>query len=316
MTIDAVADRVTARADRRAHPARRSAVAGFLLALPPVLVVALFIGVPVVLALAFSVGFTGGLNAVIAAIGQNVHRADGLVPTFAAYGDVFATDSFWQDLALTLGVTAASTAIVVVLAGGIGLYLRLHGGFLARLLSAVAIVPLFIPVVIASWAILTFYAADGFLSSAAAQVGLTAPVWSYTAVAVVIGSAWTSLPFAVLMIASGLQSIPDALIDAARDAGAGTVRIVRTVLLPMSAVPIVIAVTFTAIGVIGSYTVPYFTGPNAPTMLGVALANYFTSYNQPQQSLVMAFVVFLAASGIGALYVWANFRTARREGRA
>jgi ABC-type spermidine/putrescine transport system permease subunit I len=83
----------------------------------------------------------------------------------------------------------------------------------------------------------------------------------------------------------------------------------------MCAVPIVIAVTFTAIGVIGSYTVPYFTGPNAPTMLGVSLASYFTSYNQPQQSLVMAFVVFLAAAVIGALYVWANFRSARQEGR-
>jgi ABC-type spermidine/putrescine transport system permease subunit I len=280
-----------------------------------VVVIALFVGVPVVLALAFSVGFTGGLNSVIAAVGQNVHRADGVVPTFAAYGDVFATDSFWQDLALTLGVTAASTTLVLVLAGGIGLYLRLRGGWLARVLSAVAIVPLFIPVVIASWAILTFYAADGFLRSLLAQVGLEGPVWSYSAIAIVIGSAWTSLPFAVLMITSGLQSVPDALIEAARDAGAGTAHIVRTILLPMCAVPIVIAVTFTAIGVIGSYTVPYFTGPNAPTMLGVSLASYFTSYNQPQQSLVMAFVVFLAAAVIGALYVWANFRSARQEGR-
>ncbi|OJX75272.1 MULTISPECIES: ABC transporter permease [unclassified Leifsonia] len=302
-------------ADRSAHPARRSAVAGFLLALPPVVVIALFVGVPVILALAFSVGFTGGLNTVIAAVGQNVHRADGIVPSFGAYGDVFTTEAFWQDLALTLAVTVASTAIVVVLAGGIGLFLRLQGGRLARVLSAIAIVPLFIPVVIASWAILTFYAADGFLRSLLAQFGIEGPVWSYTAVAIVIGSAWTSLPFAVLMITSGLQSIPDALIEAARDAGAGTVRIVRTILLPMSAVPLVIAVTFTAIGVIGSYTVPYFTGPNAPTMLGVSLASYFTSYNQPQQSLVMAFVVFLAAAGIGALYVWANFRSARREGR-
>lgn len=300
---------------RSASTARRSAVTGFLLALPPVVVIALFVGVPVVLALAFSVGFTGGLNSVIAAVGQNVHHADGALPTFAAYGDVFATEVFWQDLGLTLGVTVASTAIVVVLAGGIGLYLRLRGGWLARFLSAIAIVPLFIPVVIASWAILTFYSADGFLRSLLAQIGVDGPVWAYTATAIVIGSAWTSLPFAVLMIVSGLQSVPDALIEAARDAGAGTVRIVRTILLPMSAVPIVIAVTFTAIGVIGSYTVPYFTGPNAPTMLGVALASYFTSYNQPQQSLVMAFVVFLAAAGIGALYVWANFRSARREGR-
>ncbi|WP_285725474.1 ABC transporter permease [Psychromicrobium xiongbiense] len=298
-----------------ARTARWSSVQGFLLALPPIVVILVFIGVPVLLALGFSVGFTGGLNSVIAAVGQNVHRGDGLAPSFGAYGDVFSTEEFWRNLGLTLLVTLASTVIVMVLAGGIGLYLRLHGGWLARLLSAVSMVPLFIPVVIASWAILTFYSADGFLRSLLAQLGVDGPVWSYSVVAIVIGSAWTSLPFAVLMISSGLQSIPDALIDAARDAGAGTVRIVRTILVPMSTVPLVIAVTFTAIGVIGSYTVPYFTGPNSPTMLGVSLANYFTSYNQPQQSLVMAFVVFLVASGIGALYVWANFRSARREGK-
>ncbi|MBF4562658.1 sugar ABC transporter permease [Microbacterium sp. VKM Ac-2870] len=305
----------TRAADRGARAASRSAVAGFVLALPPVLVVTAFVGLPVLLALAFSVGFTGGLNEVVAAVGQNVHRADGAVPTFAAYGDVFVTPEFWDDLVLTLAVTVVSTLVVLLLAGGVGLYLRLRGGWLARLLSTVAIVPLFIPVVIASWAILTFTSADGFIRTLSAQLGIDGPVWSYSVVAIVLGSAWTSLPFAVLMIASGLQSIPDALIDAARDAGAGTGRIVRTILLPMSAVPIVIAVTFTAIGVIGSYTVPYFTGANAPTMLGVSIANYFTSYNQPQQSLVMAFVVFLIASGIGALYVWANFRSARREGR-
>lgn len=314
MTV--IADATATRAaDRGAREASRSAVAGFLLALPPVLVIAAFVGLPVLMALAFSVGFTGGLNEVAAAVGQNVHHADGAVPTFAAYGDVFATAEFWNDLGLTLVVTLLSTILVLLLAGGVGLYLRLHGGWLSRLLSTVAIVPLFIPVVIASWAILTFTSADGFIRTLCAQLGIDGPIWSYSVVAVVLGSAWTSLPFAVLIIASGLQSIPDALIDAARDAGAGTGRIVRTILLPMSAIPIVIAVTFTAIGVIGSYTVPYFTGANAPTMLGVSIANYFTSYNQPQQSLVMAFVVFLIASGVGALYVWANFRTARREGK-
>ncbi|MFF1635502.1 ABC transporter permease [Leifsonia sp. NPDC058248] len=300
---------------RGARTASRLSLPGFFLALPPVLVIALFIGVPVVLALGFSFGFTGGLNSVVAAVGQNVHRATGLVPTFGAYGDVFATDVFWLDLGVTLVVTVVSTVLVLVLAGGIGLYLRLTGGWLARVLSAVAIVPLFIPVVIASWAILTFYSGDGFVRSLLAQFGIEGPTWAYTTTAVIIGSAWTSLPFAVLMITSGLQSVPDALIEAARDAGAGTARIVRTILLPLCAVPVVIAATFTAIGVIGSYTVPYFTGPNSPTMLGVVLTSYFTSYNQPQQSIVMAFVVFAAASGIGALYVWANFRSARREGR-
>jgi ABC-type spermidine/putrescine transport system permease subunit I len=127
---------------------------------------------------------------------------------------------------------------------------------------------------------------------------------------------WTSLPFAVLMVSSGLQGVPDALIEAARDAGAGFARIVVSVLIPLAWVPILIATTFTAIGVLGSFTVPYFTGPTSPTMLGVAMSNYFTAFNQPQQAVVAAFVVFAIASGIAAVYVRANFRAARESGRS
>jgi ABC-type spermidine/putrescine transport system permease subunit I len=213
-------------------------------------------------------------------------------------------------------VTLASTATVIFLALGIGLYLKLKGGRMARLLSGLAIVPLFIPVVIASWAILTFYSGTGFLRSVFALLGLDFPVWAFTMVTVIIGSVWTSLPFAVLMVSSGLQSVPNAMIEAARDAGAGSLRTIVSVIVPMAAVPIIIATTFTAIGIVGSFTVPYFTGPNSPNMLGVDMSNYFSAFNQPQQSAVMAFTVFLIASGIAALYVWANFRSAKEQGKA
>lgn len=285
------------------------------MALPPILLVVVFVGLPVVLALGFSLGFTGGLNSVVAEIGLNVHVADHWLGTLAAYRDVFANPQFLADLVTTIVVTAVSALIVLFMALGIGLYLRMRGGWLANLLSGLAVVPLFIPVVIASWAILTFYSGDGFVRSVFAQLGLVGPTWGYTVVAIVIGSVWTALPFAVLMIASGLQAIPDAMIETARDAGAGFWRITVSIMVPMAFVPIVIAGTFTAIAVIGSFTVPYFTGPNAPTMLGVTLTNYFTSYNEPQQSVVMAFTVFLAAAGIGAFYVWANFRSAKEQGR-
>lgn len=288
---------------------------GFFMALPPILLIALFVGFPIVLAFGFSIGLNGGLNRTIATIGQNVHESDAWWGTLAAYEEMFSNQRFLGDLLVTITVTLVSTITVLFLALGIGLYLKLKGGRMARLLSGLAIVPLFIPVVIASWAILTFYSGTGFLRSVFAIVGLDFPVWAFTMVAVIIGSVWTSLPFAVLMVSSGLQSVPNAMIEAARDAGAGSLRTIVSVIIPMAAVPIIIATTFTAIGIVGSFTVPYFTGPNSPNMLGVDMSNYFSSFNQPQQSAVMAFTVFVIASGIAALYVWANFRSAKEQGK-
>lgn len=290
-------------------------VRGFLLALPPILFVVIFIGLPIVNAALYSLGHFGGLNSTTALIGSHQFKATHWWGTLGAYKDVFSQPRFWGDLSVTVVITLISTAVVLLMATGIALFLRLQSGVLSKGLAALSVVPRFIPVVIASWAILTFYSATGFPRTIAAHLGFDFPIWGYTSVAVVIGSIWTSLPFAVLMIASGVQGVPDAMIEAARDAGASLARTVWTVVLPMAFVPIVIATTFTAIDVIGSFTVPYLTGPNAPTMLGVTLTNFFQAYNQPQQSVVMAFVIFIVAALIGAMYVWANFRSSREVSR-
>jgi ABC-type spermidine/putrescine transport system permease subunit I len=174
---------------------------------------------------------------------------------------------------------------------------------------------MFIPVVIGAYAIRQFYATDGFFRTLAHFLGwANAPTLSYTMGAITIGEIWVSVPFGVLLLTSAFSAVPDAQIEAARDAGASLARTVRSVILPMSATPIVIVTTFTAISVIGSFTVPFMTGPASPNMLGVTMSNYFMSFNQPQQAEVMAVVVFSAASLIGAAYVWANARSNRTSG--
>lgn len=296
---------------RRAGGARRTSWLGFVLALPPVAFIALFAGLPIALAFAFTLGYGGGLNEITALIGQDVYLADGPPGTVEPYRVVFANGRFREDLIVTILVTVLSTLIVLAVALAIALFLRLRGGKIASALTVLTILPMFIPVVISAYAIRTFYSDIGFLPTLFAQFGATGPSYSYSVTGLVIGSVWTNLPFAVLMISSGVAAVPDSVIDAARDSGAGLARTTRSVILPMAMVPIVIATTFTAIGIIGSFTIPYFMGRNSQNMLGVDIASYFIAFNRPQQAIVMAFVVFALASLIAATYVWANFRQAR-----
>lgn len=288
---------------RRTHRSR--AALGLILVAAPVIVVLIFVVVPVINAFLFSLGFTGGVNSTLAQIGQDIISH----PTLAVFASLLHDQMFMTDLGATLLVTFASTALTMGAACIISILLRLHGGLLGRVLSILAVIPLFVPVVIASWAILTFYDSTGFLRSVAAKFGLNAPVWGFTLTGVVIGSVWTSLPFAVLLIAGGMQGIPDTILDAARDAGAGTWRIIWQIMLPLTTIPCTIAGTFTFIGVLGSFTVPYFTGPNSPTMLGVDLSRYFQAFNRPQQATAQAFVIFAFASVAGAIYLRATMRS-------
>lgn len=287
---------------------------GGLMAAPPLVVVALFVGIPIVSGVLYTLGHFGGLNSTIALLGLHQHRADHWWGTLGAYGEVLGNHAFQQSLRSTVEVTLFSVVLVFVLALAVALYARLAANRTARVVSALAVTPLFLPAVIGSYAILEFYAGDGFVRTVAHAFGWdSAPRLSYTIWAVVIGQVWTNLPFAVLMMTSGLAAVPDALIEAARDGGARVRHVVRHVLLPMAAGPAVIVATFTTISVLGSFTVPYLTGPSAPNMLGVQLTNTFQAYNRPQQSLVMAVVVFVLASMVGVVYIRSNVRQARRS---
>ena len=288
---------------------------GFFMALPPVLVIIFFVGVPIFIAFIFSIGYTGGPNRVISIIGQEIYPKNSWWGTADAYLAAFRDPRFIPDFTLTMVVTFVSTFVVLLMAMGMGLYQRIRGGRIASILSMLSLVPLFVPVVIAAYAVAQFYNGVGFMRTFMSQFGIEFPIITATQNAIIIGTIWTSLPFAILMITSGLQSVPNALIETAQDAGASFIRIVRTILIPLAFVPIVIAGTFTAIGIMGSFTVPVFLGPNQPAMLGVEISNFFTAYNRPQQSIVMAFVIFTAASGIAVLYIWANIRSAKQSGR-
>jgi ABC-type spermidine/putrescine transport system permease subunit I len=282
--------------------------------LPPVGVIAVFIGFPVVAAIAYTLGRAGGPNKVVASLGQRqfiVHH--GL--TIAPYRDILSNTTIHRDLWATVWVTIVATVVVVLVSWAIALYLRLTDSRIARIVSALSVIPLFIPVVIASYAMLVFYASDGFIKTVAYRLGMHGfPTLGYTLTCVVLGEIWVNIPFGVLMMSSGLNGVPNNLIEAGRDAGASMPRVVWSILLPMNVIPTVIVATFTGIYVLGSFTVPYLTGPTQPNLLGPTMSNFFTAFNQPQQAEVLAIVVFVLALGIGAAYVWANVRTGKRSG--
>lgn len=293
---------------------RRNMLLPMLCALMPVVYVAIFIGLPIVMGIGFSLGYTGGPNATMALLDQEVITASqGL--TLKVYAQLLSNAAFLRDAWSTLWVTALSVGLVLLVGWVLALYIRFTRGWLNTLASMFSIVPMFIPVVIASYALVTFWNANGYASALMAQLfHVHYSGFGYTLFGIAIGQLWTNLPFAVLMLASGLQNVPDTQIEAARDLGASPLRIFLRVIAPLNSLPTLIVGTFTGIGILGSFTVPYVMGPNSPSMLGVTMSRYFTSYNQPQASSAIAVIVFLCAALLGTLYVWGNVRSNKKGG--
>jgi len=286
----------------------KEAALGLVLTLPPMIMLVLLVVVPAVEALLFSLGLVPKDNVVFS---TGLHLVSSPTPTLKVYRDLFASHFFVDDLVLTFSVTFATVALTVVISYVLALYVRFSSGTLPEIMRSLYLIPMFVPVVIASYALITFYVDHGLLQSLLVQVGLGYGSPIYAQSGVILGEVWTQIPFAVLMIGSGLDGLPQELVEAAQDVGAGFFSIIWRIVFPLNLVPVLIVATFSFIGVMGSFTVPYLIGPNAPQMLGVAMNAYFGTYQQPQPAVAIAVLTFVFASVAGAIYVWATSRSGR-----
>jgi len=286
----------------------REAVVGLLMVAPTLAVLVVLIILPAIQATTFSLGLVPTDNLTFST-GQHLVKSDS--PTLDVYRDLLASSFIRDDLSMTLWITFVSVVLVAIVSYVLALYVRFGAGRLPRIVRSLYLIPMFVPVVIAAYAAITFYVDRGVLAALLHVVGIPYVSPAYKPGGVVLTQVWFNIPFAVLMLGSGLDGIEQELIESANDVGAGFLTVLWRIVLPMNLVPLLIVLTFTFIGVIGSFTIPFLIGPNAPQMIGVAIQAYFSNYNQPQPAVGMAVLLFAIAAVAGALYVWATSRSNR-----
>lgn len=287
---------------------------GILFAAIPFLFIVVFVGLPTIQSFIYTLGYTGGPNQLMSEMAlHQIHATHG--PTLAVYKQLWNSASFRADAWATVWVTLISVIVLLLISWALALYLRFSNGWLARAASTLYLIPMFVPGVIAAYALVTFWNQGGYMGSIFEHLGdKQFSGLGYSLRGIVLGQVWTGIPFAVLMIASGLRNVPDYVIEAARDVGANAWVIGWRILVPLNVLPTAIVATFSVIGSLGAYTIPFVMGPTAPQLLGVTMASYFGAYNEPQQSEAMAVMIFIAAAAAGFIYVLANMSVERRSG--
>ncbi|MER6027759.1 sugar ABC transporter permease [Streptomyces sp. NPDC001851] len=171
----------------------------------------------------------------------------------ANYRTVFADPAF----APALLHTAVFTAVCLVFQYAIGLALAVFFNQNFRLsvtLRALFLVPWLLPLIVSastwSWML---NSDSGIVNAALHVIGvgpvnwLTSPSWSL--VSVIIANIWIGIPFNLVVLYSGLQSIPAGLYEAAALDGAGAWRrfwsITFPLLRPVSAITLLLGLVYT-----------------------------------------------------------------------
>ena len=267
--------------------------------LPPLLVLVFLIVLP-------------AITAIVETLSPPAGAGTGL--TLARYAQVLGARIVRSDIIFSVEVALISVAVVFCLSYPLALYLRFGQGRLPAFFAVLFTIPLFVPVVIASFAMITFLVNHGLVSTVLYRLGIERfPPLVYNATGIVLTQVWASIPFAVLILGAGLQAIDDALIDGARDVGAGPLRTFASIILPLNVVPTMIALTLLFISIFGSFTIPYLVGGNAPQMLGVTMTNYLTQYFRRAEAVTMAVIAFIIAAAVGAIYVASVSRRERNS---
>jgi len=166
----------------------------------------------------------------------------------------FSNNSLVKTLPITLVFVIGATALAFVL----GLLWALVLEQIRRgrgILRAITLVPWVLPSVVTAflWAWI-FNGHFGVLNGVGGALGLLDEnvVWladpATANIAVVIARAWQSMPWFVLILIAGLQSVPSELVEAVRVDGGGNWRVFRHVVLPHLRFTVLVALILGAMG--------------------------------------------------------------------
>jgi multiple sugar transport system permease protein len=161
-------------------------------------------------------------------------------PEFVGLGnfqELFGDGDFWRALRYTLTFIALYVPLVFVLGLALALFLnqKARGMLIVRASS-------FLPVV-ASWVVVSliwkwiFNPQYGLVNYGLGLIGIEGPAWLFepaSAVwALVITSVWKDVGYIALLFLGGLQNISESYYEAARIDGAGRMRLLRHITLPL-----------------------------------------------------------------------------------
>jgi ABC-type sugar transport system permease subunit len=230
---------------------------------------------------------------------------DNFVTAFALYG---------LDIGFTLVIVAVSTAITGALAAAIGGYL-----VLGRHPVAVAVLkwlyrwPLFVPFIVAAQCMRAFLAKNGMLNNTLDALGLVdagtlAGLLDWRGI--IVTFVWKETPFVALLVAGAMAALDRAGIEAARNLGAGGLRILCGIIVPQVMGVFIVGLVLAFVTMLSVLSVPLMISGGSPTMITVDMAFRVNSYGDYGVANALGLISYLIAGTAGWAYVRRNLAEA------
>lgn len=183
---------------------------------------------------------------------------------------------YTQDILFTLAMVGLSSVLIALCSIAIAGYLTLgEWRFGVAALRWLYRWPLFIPFIVAGQLMRAFLAKNGMLNNSLVGLGLLEPIQTVGLLdwrGIVITFVWKQVPFVALMVAGAMASLDRSMIEAARNLGAGKLRILVGILVPQVLPTLVVGLVLSFVTMMSVLSVPLMINANSPTMLTIDMA--------------------------------------------
>jgi molybdate transport system permease protein len=220
----------------------------------------------------------------------------------------------WQAFALSLRLATVTTAILLAIAVPLAALIVLGRGRWLAAVEALATLPMVLPPTVLGFFLLVLLGPrTAFGRGIAALLGH--PL-AFSFDGLVVGSVIYSLPFAVQPLVAGFASVDSALVDAARLLGAGPVRLVSSILIPLARRSLLAAVVLSFLHTIGEFGVVLMLGgdiPGATRTLSIVLYDQVENFDYAAAGHTALLLLGLSALALVAIYATSQKRGGERR---
>lgn len=226
--------------------------------------------------------------------------------TLKNYAEVWGDPLYRAVMLRSLGISAATTAVTLILAYPVAYFVAFHVRANKALWLFLITIPFWTSYLLRVFAWKLILGFNGVLNSALLQLGLIeAPLTFllYNANSVVLTLAHAYAPFAVLSIYVALEKIDRSLLEAATDLGDGPLRRFWRITLPLSMPGVIAAALLVFIPTVGDYVTPRLVGGSEGTMIANLIQTQFGKANNWPLGAALAVSAMLIVTAVALIGV-------------
>jgi len=220
------------------------------------------------------------------------------------YRTFFTEPLYWQVFVRTATMSVISTALTLLVAFPIAWVItKVARGRASSLLFVVCLIPFWVSETVRALGWLILLRESGVLPALLVKLGISAvPVeLLYHDATILTGLVYTSLLFMVVPLVSSLESLDNALVEAAYDLGASGVAILRQIVIPHAAPGITAGCIVVFMLTLGNYLTPNLLGgKNSQWFTELIYTQFIVRFNW-EQGAAFGFLLLALSTAIVAL---------------